>query len=66
MSGGGTTPGAAPGAMSDEEYCRQLEAQQAAKPSVADVIPGGGLLRGIGRKKKNPEPPPDPRCAPKK
>ena len=65
MSGGGTAPGAAPGAMSDEEYCKQLEAQQAAKPSVADVVPGGRLLRGLG-KKKNPEPPPDPRCAPKK
>ncbi len=65
MSGGGTTPGTAPGAMSDEEYCRQLEAQQAAKPSVADVIPGGRLL-GLGRKKKPEEAPVDPRCAPKK
>ena len=64
MSGGGTTPGTAPGAMSDEEYCKALEAQQANKPSVADVVPGGRLLRGLGGKKKNPEPPPDPRCAP--
>jgi hypothetical protein len=69
MSGGttGGTTGTAPGALSDEEYCKQLEAQQAAKPSVADVIPGGRLLGRLGRK-KNPEPPPpsDPRCPPKK
>ena len=65
---GGTTGGTPPGALSDEEYCKQLEAQQAAKPSVADVIPGGRLLGRLGRK-KNPEPPPppsDPRCPPKK
>jgi hypothetical protein len=67
MSGGGTTGGTAPGAMSDEEYCKALEAQQANKPSVADVIPGGRLLGRLGRK-KGPEPPPpsDPRCPPKK
>jgi hypothetical protein len=67
MSGGGTTGGTAPGAMSDEEYCKALEAQQANKPSVADVIPGGRMLGRLGRK-KGPEPPPpsDPRCPPKK
>ena len=67
MSGGGTTSGTAPGAMSDEEYCKALEAQQANKPSVADAIPGGRLLGRLGRK-KGPEPPPpsDPRCPPKK
>jgi len=59
---GGATGGTAPGAMSDEEYCRQIDAQAAAKPSVADAIPGGRLL---GRLRKKPEPPSatDPRCA---
>ena len=66
MSGGSTTPGAAPGAMSDEEYCKQLEAQQAAKPTIADALPGGRLLGRLGRKKPDPPPPTDPRCAPKK
>ena len=65
MSGGGTS-GAAPGAMSDEEYCKQIDAQAAAKPSVADVVPGGRLLRGLGRKKPEPPSATDPRCAPKK
>ena len=51
--------------MSDEEYCKQLEAQQA-KPSIADAIPGGGMLGRLGRKKKAEEPPVDPRCAKKK
>ncbi len=47
--------------LSDEEYCAQLAAQQASKPSVADAIPGGRLLGRFGRKKA--EPPADPRCA---
>jgi len=59
---GGATGGTAPGALSDEEYCKQIDAQAAAKPSVADAIPGGRLL---GRLRKKPEPPSatDPRCA---
>ena len=36
----------------------------AAKPSVADVVPGGRLLRGLGRKKPEPPSATDPRCAP--
>ncbi|MGD9903909.1 MAG: hypothetical protein AB7U83_10595 [Vicinamibacterales bacterium] len=62
MMSGGTGGGDAPGALSDEEYCRQIDAQAAAKPSVADAIPGGRLL---GRLRKKPEPPSasDPRCA---
>lgn len=60
---GGTGGGAAPGAMSDEDYCRQIDAQAAAKPSVADAIPGGRLLRGLGRKKPEPPSATDPRCA---
>ena len=55
-----------PRAMSDEEYCKQIDAQAAAKPSVADVVPGGRLLRGLGRKKPEPPSATDPRCAPKK
>lgn len=49
--------------LSDEEYCAQLEAQQASKPSVADAIPGGRLLGRFGRKKQEAPPPTDPRCA---
>jgi hypothetical protein len=62
MSGGGNATGAPPAAMSDEEYCKQIDAQAAAKPSVADAIPGGRLFRGL---RKKPEPPSatDPRCA---
>jgi hypothetical protein len=60
---GGPTAGGAPGAMSDEDYCRQIDAQAAAKPSVADAIPGGRLLRGLGRKKPEPPSATDPRCA---
>ena len=63
MSGGSTANGAPPGAMSDEDYCRQIDAQAAAKPSVADAIPGGRLLRGLGRKKPEPPSATDPRCA---
>jgi hypothetical protein len=62
MAGG--APDAAPEAMSDEEYCRQLDAQQASKPSLTDAIPGGNLLKKFGRK-TGQEPPSasDPRCA---
>jgi hypothetical protein len=62
MTGGGAAGGTAPGAMSDEDYCKQIDAQAAAKPSVADAIPGGRLFRGL---RKKPEPPSatDPRCA---
>jgi hypothetical protein len=62
MSGGGSSDTAANAKLSDEEYCAQLAAQQANKPSVADAIPGGRLLR-LGRKKPEPPPPSDPRCA---
>ncbi len=48
--------------LSDEEYCAQLEREQAQKPSVADAIPGGRLLGRFGRKKQE-APPVDPRCA---
>lgn len=62
MTGAPGAGATAPEALSDEEYCKQLEAQQAAKPSIADAIPGGGLLRGLGRRKKAEDPPVDPRC----
>jgi hypothetical protein len=60
-----TTAGAAPEAMSDEEYCRQLDAQAASKPSIADAIPGGRMLERLGRKATQQQPPSasDPRCA---
>lgn len=61
---GGAAPEAAPEAMSDEEYCRQLDAQQANKPSVTDAIPGGALLKRLGRKAaEDPPSASDPRCA---
>ena len=66
MSGGGSSDTAANAKLSDEEYCAQLAAQQANKPTVADAIPGGRLLGRFGRKKPEPPPPSDPRCAPKK
>jgi hypothetical protein len=60
----GTAPDAAPEAMSDEEYCRQLDAQQANKPSLTDAIPGGALLKRLGRKPaEDPPSASDPRCA---
>ena len=59
MSGGTAAPDAK---LSDEEYCAQL-AEQQRKPSVADAIPGGRLLGRFGRKKQEPPPPSDPRCA---
>lgn len=61
---GEAAPGAAPENMSDEEYCRQIDAQQANKPSLTDAIPGGNLLKKFGR--KDAQAPPsatDPRCA---
>ena len=59
---GGTGANTAPNTeLSDEEYCAQLAAQQASKPSVADAIPGGRLL-GRFKKKQEPPPPTDPRC----
>jgi hypothetical protein len=59
---GGAAPAADPSSMSDEEYCAQLDAQQADKPSVADAIPGGSLLKKF-RKKKDAPSASDPRCA---
>lgn len=53
--------GAANPTMSDEEYCKALAERQT--PSVADVVPGGRLLRRFGKKKE--EPPTDPRCVKK-
>jgi hypothetical protein len=62
MSGG--TAAAGPDKnLSDEQYCAQLAEQQKSKPSVADAIPGGRLLGRFGRKKPEPPPPSDPRCA---
>jgi hypothetical protein len=63
MSGGGSSDTAANAKLSDEEYCAQLAAQQANKPTMADAIPGGKLLGRFGRKKPEPPPPSDPRCA---
>lgn len=60
---GGTESGDSKTALSDEEYCAQLEAEQARKPSVADAIPGGRLFGRLGRKKQDAPPPSDPRCA---
>ena len=65
MSGGGSSDTPAT-KLSDEEYCAQLAAKQASKPTVADAIPGGRLLGRFGRKKKPADAPVDPRCAPKK
>jgi hypothetical protein len=68
MAGGGRpgqTAGRDPSQMSDEEYCRMLEAQR--RPSAAETlgsasgIPGGGMLgRALGGRKKDE--PKDPRC----
>jgi hypothetical protein len=63
MSGSAQSGGAPDPTLSDEEYCAQLAAQQANKPSVADAIPGGRLLGRFGRKKQEAPPPSDPRCA---
>jgi hypothetical protein len=62
MSGGGSSGTAPDPTLSDEEYCAQLAAKEANKPSMADAIPGGRLLGRFG-KKKDPPPPSDPRCA---
>ena len=67
MGGGSRSQGSAAPAtsnkeLSDEEYCAQIEREQAQKPSVADAIPGGRLLGRFGRKKQE-APPVDPRCA---
>ena len=67
MSGGGTSGAAPARRCRTRSTASSIDAQAAAKPSVADVVPGGRLLRGLGRKK--PEPPSathHPRCAPKK
>lgn len=73
MSGGAATSDAAAdpeaagdaASLSDEEYCRQLDAQQAARPSIADAIPGGRMLERLGRRATQQQPPSasDPRCA---
>ncbi|MEY2853197.1 MAG: hypothetical protein RL030_329, partial [Pseudomonadota bacterium] len=63
-SAGGAAADTAPEAMSDEEYCRNLDAQQSNKPSITDAIPGGNLLKKFGRKGGQESPSStDPRCA---
>jgi hypothetical protein len=64
--GGGNAPAAA---QSDEEYCKQLEAERAkrgAGPGGLGGAIGGRVGRMFGRGRAQAEEPVDPRCAPKK
>lgn len=56
--------GASGAGLSDEEYCARLEAEQAQRPAITDVIPGGRLIGKLGRKKQDGQVD-DPRCAPR-